>query len=699
MCARVCVSGEERERERTLACCSIPFCLYSRTGVLDAESTQGEQKGSDSTASMADKFGENESADTGQEPDRFGREDEDDDASKLSEIIKMKRGKILESFEGVAKISFVMMGRFSEISSVVRVLQMISFYVELLGSDLKPKLGVVCDELPRVWTAATQRFAETEWPWLSRLYSSLASVVNHLVSRLNIAATSDARVQGIIYPLLDHIFQSKDIQESLAEDALGLWRTILASGEDAGRPLVRHLPMLLEIMGRGEQHFLGFSILEAMLILGFKQDVGRQWPKIVEHLFTSVAEASPLAQGGDIEKTLRKGGGTEYTRRASEEAMVATSLISLLLQLYPTEMHRDLLPLFALIAATISYISNRTAMEGAGGLPNQPSSVVAVIPRLLATLFGAYTETLCYLLYQNPGLYPEIFVRSSEIMRNAGIVLSDETYLLKAILESAEPKRAEKEAEGWKYKEREQAAMESADNASGPRLPNMRYEFVPLLDSDGLGRHRRFFVGVACCALIVANIERDGKLLNIPMIQDGKFSPIIRRMIKLILRANEDRLDIEYDREQIVKSVQQESLETSKENDNMFGAHPTDETTRRRLHLAMRDPLWGVTVPSALQICASRLANIVANSVELKRTSNAMTDLAAALDLDKAGAATIAKICSGEQQQADASVKNDKRAFFARMFVRGSEEQPPEPKTNSAAETMNNHHINSADAV
>mmetsp|Transcript_29419 Transcript_29419/g.47210 ORF Transcript_29419/g.47210 Transcript_29419/m.47210 type:complete len:184 (-) Transcript_29419:618-1169(-) len=183
------------------------------------------------------------------------------------------------------------------------------------------------------------------------------------------------------------------------------------------------------------------------------------------------------------------------------------------------------------------------------------------------------------------------------------------------------------------------------------------------------------------------------------MIQDGKFSPIIRRMIKLILRANEDRLDIEYDREQIVKSVQQESLETSKENDNMFGAHPTDETTRRRLHLAMRDPLWGVTVPSALQICASRLANIVANSVELKRTSNAMTDLAAALDLDEAGAATIAKICSGEQQQADASVKNDKRAFFARMFVRGSEEQPPEPKTNSAAETMNNHHINSADAV
>eukprot|EP00466_Bigelowiella_natans_P019373 jgi/Bigna1/68258/fgenesh1_pg.5_\ len=202
---------------------------------------------------MADKFGENESADTGQEPDRFGREDEDDDASKLSEIIKMKRGKILESFEGVAKISFVMMGRFSEISSVVRVLQM--FNVDICTHAtcvIHLQLGVVCDELPRVWTAATQRvvrrFAETEWPWLSRLYSSLASVVNHLVSRLNIAATSDARVQGIIYPLLDHIFQSKDIQESLAEDALGLWRTILASGEDAGRPLVRHLPMLLEIM-------------------------------------------------------------------------------------------------------------------------------------------------------------------------------------------------------------------------------------------------------------------------------------------------------------------------------------------------------------------------------------------------------------------------------------------------------------------
>ncbi|GAB5365384.1 hypothetical protein AAMO2058_001053200 [Amorphochlora amoebiformis] len=576
----------------------------------------------------------------------------------IDKTLEEKRRYIAQTTERVFRRSFDILTSLKDISSIVRVLQMISFYVELLGPDIKPQLGILCEALPRIWTVASERVGDTEWFWLCRLYSSLATTLNHLVSRLNIVATGDPRVQGVIYPLLDHMFATKDIEETLATEALGLWRTILASGSEAARPLVKHLPSLTRIMGRGEHYFLGFSIIEGMLILGFRSEVGEQWGRIVQCLRQSVLAASPIARG-DLDSTVRKGSGTDFTRRATEDALVATSLVSLLLQLYPTEMHTSLMPLFSLMAQTLIYAHPPPPyLLPSNGTPNPPPPT---IPRDLKSLIGAYSETLCYIIYQNPsslgaisqGIVPGFAGGIPGVDGRAGGVGLAE-ILVAALLEMADPREAAQEAEGWK-----ESAKEVEDEALdyvGPRVPNMRYEFVNIMDPEGLGRHRRFFTAVGLCALLAAS----GQSQAIKIWDSGRCTPLLQKIYKNILRANEDRIDIEKDRASILRSLASDpnADPTSTKSQNPkkssllgYSWNPVDQTTRQRVILATQDPLWSMNVPTALRSATVRMMRIV-DGGDAARGEN-VRNFAAALGLSAGEAKILEKVCTGEQDVED----------------------------------------------
>jgi len=360
---------------------------------------------------------------------------------------------------------------------------------------------------------------------------------------------------------------------------------------------------------------------------------------------------------GDTEAAVRKGGGTDYSRRATEDTMVATSLISLLIQLFPSEMHTSMLPLFSIMAATVCY--RPVPPMGKPAFPSKESTLASLegIPRELQTLMGTFSESLFYLFYRNPRLLPMVAQGMARIDSSLG-----DSYkcarLLDGMLVASEPAVAEGETEDWKQKEQE--AVEAELNAIGPKVPNMRYDLVPLRDSDGLSRQRRFFSAISCSVILCCQLNDEKQVAggNAPLKlslwdpSTGKGTSLLKNIFNVLLDANEDRHQINRDRKSVESAVDDSQMQVPLET---FGARkeerlqPRDETTRLRLQLSMQDQLWNANVPSAIQETVRLLLESPNSPVRN------LEDLLQALDLYGDRARTLASICNGEQQRRDAS--------------------------------------------
>uniref|UniRef100_A0A7S2TGC8 Uncharacterized protein n=1 Tax=Lotharella oceanica TaxID=641309 RepID=A0A7S2TGC8_9EUKA len=276
-------------------------------------------------------------------------------------------------------------------------------------------------------------------------------------------------------------------------------------------------------------------------------------------------------------------------------------------------MHASLLPVIKLMSETLIFTmgGGEVPQEG-GGTPGVPPSSH---PRELRSLMGSYSETIAYLLYHNPGIL-------SDITPNPAL-------LIDTILTCAHPETAMGEAEGWR--ERELQQLEAERQSMGPAVPNMRYEFVPIVDAEGLGRHRRFFAALACSSVIL-----NQQPPSLALWQNGVASPTLVRMVKMIIRANADRNEIENDREEIRTTVEGKTQERTN--------YPTDETNRLRLSIAMEDSMFRVNVPDVLRAMLERFL----------ATFGSMETLQTALGLTQSEANVLLRIQSGEQAAADA---------------------------------------------
>lgn len=122
---------------------------------------------------------------------------------------------------------FGLLARLSEVEGMVRVLQLVSVLVEVMGPRIQPQLGLLAAALPDVWSTASNAAAAaaasassagmlnaaasssndgkaSEAGAVVRLHGALMAVLNHLVARLRDVAINDPRIQGVVYPLLQY---------------------------------------------------------------------------------------------------------------------------------------------------------------------------------------------------------------------------------------------------------------------------------------------------------------------------------------------------------------------------------------------------------------------------------------------------------------------------------------------------------------
>jgi hypothetical protein len=90
----------------------------------------------------------------------------------------------------------------------VRVLQLVTLLVEVMGSQIAPYLATLSAALPALWQAASAASGGRAGPGAAdaaaavRLHGALISVLSHLIARLRGTALGNAGVASVVYPLL-----------------------------------------------------------------------------------------------------------------------------------------------------------------------------------------------------------------------------------------------------------------------------------------------------------------------------------------------------------------------------------------------------------------------------------------------------------------------------------------------------------------
>jgi len=290
--------------------------------------------------------------------------------------------------------AFALLARLCEVESMVRVLQLVSVLVEVLGVRVAPHLPAIAAALPQAWAFASQHMPAAGSSGASpakaaaskkdggsgdtgavvRLHSALLAVATHLVGKLRRAALSDPQVAATVYPLL-HYATSLGSPESecLVEEAFRLWSCALSALPEVPPPLLGLLPHLAAILARGRDNTAALGILESYLLLGAAPSVIPLMDLIQGALVNTVkaAETATIQSltpatgpGAPGQGGMPAGGMASAAAAAAQrvlspetaaEAMAASALADVMLQLSPHEVPSLLAPTFRAMAAFVAH--------------------------------------------------------------------------------------------------------------------------------------------------------------------------------------------------------------------------------------------------------------------------------------------------------------------------------------------------------
>ncbi|BDA43024.1 Importin-11 [Coccomyxa sp. Obi] len=253
---------------------------------------------------------------------------------------------------------FGLLNRLEEAESKVRVLQLVSVTVEVLGDNAQAHLGAVASALPQVWSATAEaaQGEAAETGALSRLHSALIAVVTHVVTRLGSRALGDPQFQGVLWPLLGAALDVSSIEsETLVEEGLRLLSAVLGCTAELPPQLLALLPALFGILQRSRDNAAVFSALEPFVLLGGAQLLAPFERVLFGGLHRSMAalatELTAASEPPQSPKPGQKGG--LLSREALSEALASSSLITVLVQTMGDAALQPLEPTLRAMAAAV----------------------------------------------------------------------------------------------------------------------------------------------------------------------------------------------------------------------------------------------------------------------------------------------------------------------------------------------------------
>ncbi|KAK9865409.1 hypothetical protein WJX84_004910 [Apatococcus fuscideae] len=417
------------------------------------------------------------------------------DASPVDNAAHDQRLKVLQSSAGTILTSVfkLMQDRLQEVESLVRVLQLVTILVEVLGDGVDPYLPTLTSALPKVWSKTHQQSEGSgESGAVARLHSALIAVLTHLVSRMGSQAASHSEVQGVLFPLLAHATDpSLPESEVLIEEALRLWRAVLGATDQIPFEFVNLMPNLWKILERGRDNAAAYAVIEALL-LGGVADMKAVCGKVVFTCMRNSVEAiarsfhdagstdsqdeaapangyihSPMAAGiiGRQQAT-----GTQLADATAQEAQAAASLAALMLSLYP-----DLVP------DTSSLEGLSQAVQQGEGSSGDPMITWIQTLRYMAV-------TIASREMQAHGLSGGVVGVSESFLEALARLLFRQPAALQLLLHGQEPAAESRFVDWWIH------------------LASARYleEVLGMPAMAALGRLRRRLAAASLCALICA---------------------------------------------------------------------------------------------------------------------------------------------------------------------------------------------------
>ncbi|MEW5315516.1 MAG: hypothetical protein WDW38_006938 [Sanguina aurantia] len=288
--------------------------------------------------------------------------------------------------------AFSLLSRLSEVESMVRVLQLVSVLVEVMGTRILPQLSIIADALPKIWQTASSSgaggLASADTGAVVRLHSALIAVLTHLVSKLRSAAMKDPRIPGVVFPLLQHSTNlSGPESECLVEEAFRLWNTALSSLPEVTPQLLELLPNLSAVLRRGKDNAQVFPILENYLLLNAGGSLDAFSPIITSALSTTVNNAVGVLLASVVNPA-----APSFSPEVAQEAITSAALSDAMLQLYPQQVPALLQDTFTSMAQLIA----------------QPALPAAGLPVKVVNVMEAFIEVLSRLTIAHPDILPRL---------------------------------------------------------------------------------------------------------------------------------------------------------------------------------------------------------------------------------------------------------------------------------------------------
>jgi hypothetical protein len=330
---------------------------------------------------------------------------------------------ILSHLDALLDACFKILPQLSEIESMIQVLQCVTACVELAGSNIISHFNSFSNFLQPLWFIIMEQFSSKSSVYV-RLQSAILAMLGHLVSKLGRVAAEDAKIAGVVFPLLISATDpSNPSIETLAEDALRLWLAVLRASpsltldlqELGPRRLVPHLErgkeldFVLQIAASYALHG-GIGMVDSMLDL-----LSLRCTQVIDATIKHL-RSQPGNHEREGKSRLSAKGIVEV--QVARELESALQLISILQRLYnsPPPVLKD--P----IKAACSLLSMQF-IPGSGQAISSSS-----LPVRLTSLLHPALQIICRLIFTSPDAFNELtdgdFTSQSRLLDRWGVLCS-----------------------------------------------------------------------------------------------------------------------------------------------------------------------------------------------------------------------------------------------------------------------------------
>ena len=409
--------------------------------------------------------------------------EEEDNIVKQAELeYKMHIDAILDSLDAFVANCFELLPNLAEVESMVRVVQCVTSAVELVGEKISSHFDSFTQCVPTLWSMISSarvdpdRQEHQDWhdgkdrAALVRLQCSILAMLGHLISKLGRAAVGSPAISQVVYPLLLSSTDPKnEAAESLAEDALRLWLSMLHSSPELTTDLIDLGPSrLVPHLERGKELEFCLRIASAYALHGGLDSVTPMLDllaaRIDQVVMSIVRDLQDQSEARNSAHASALQSITLISPQAARELDAAMTLLSILQRLC-TELPIALEQPIKSVCSLLCLDFRHGARSGASS-----SSSASFVPGRLAHLLHPALQIVSRLLYSSPAAIGPL----TDYSRNAQARLLDRWVTLGSSQDVGEV-------------------------------------FVPQISA--LGRSRRHNLAVAMCAMILAGdceLLRDG---------------------------------------------------------------------------------------------------------------------------------------------------------------------------------------------